>query len=128
MKDKEQELIPIPNQAVEFARKVKAKAAIENMQLEIMLLKHLVATLDDEHDYLFNPDELKIIKVRKVTDGKESLQLSPSENSKGREEAHNVRGAKGLREFADDKNLDSLGQAEETVEEKLQPPRDKEGN
>jgi hypothetical protein len=128
MKDKEQELIPIPKQAVEFARKVKAKAAIETMQLEIMLLKHLVATLDDEHDYLFNPDELKIIKVRKVTDGKESLQPSPSENSKGREEVHNVGGAKGLRGFVDDKNLDSLGQAEEAVEEKLQPPRDKEGN
>jgi hypothetical protein len=94
--------IPVPSHAIEFAKRVKAKAAIENMQLELMLLKHLVATLDSEHDYVFNQDSMTLVKVLKDADEKDNLQLGVSEDKPFRGQVPIDGGAKGLRDLSDE--------------------------
>lgn len=65
METREEKVLPVPKNVVEFVQKSKAKKAIERMQLENMLLKHLIETLDPIHDYVFDDEEMELKKVKR---------------------------------------------------------------
>lgn len=72
------EQIPIPSHAIEIARKIKASNSIQKLQLENILLKHLVATIDPHHDYLMDLDKMTLTKVKH-----EQVQSGTGKASKG---------------------------------------------
>jgi hypothetical protein len=76
------EQIPIPVQALEVSKKIKATNTINKLQLENILLKHLVETIDPEHDYIMDLGKMTLEKVKK--DGK-PIQSSPREETPRRE-------------------------------------------
>jgi hypothetical protein len=82
----EKELLPIPQQVLQHHKRSQARAAVDKMQLENMLLKHLVDTLDPEHDYQFNNETLELEKVKKDVPKEYDLQLGDNQDSSGREE------------------------------------------
>lgn len=57
--------LPVPSHVVDFINKTKAKKAVERMHLENMLLKHVIETIDPEHDYVFDDEEMTLRKVKK---------------------------------------------------------------
>lgn len=67
------DVIPIPKQALELVERMKASDAINTMKLENMLLKHLLATLDPEHDYVFDREKQEL---RRVKHGENQVQSS----------------------------------------------------
>lgn len=66
--------IPVPSHVVDFVNKSKAKKVVERLQLENMLLKHLVTTLDPDFDYMFDEEAMEFKRVKK--DGE--VQSSPN--------------------------------------------------
>lgn len=72
------EKLPIPSNVVTACKKHQAKSIIERMQIENMLLKHLVETLDPEHNYIFNQEKLELHKVHKDY---EKVQSSTNKDS-----------------------------------------------
>jgi hypothetical protein len=125
----EGKVIPLPEQALVMAKQAKARAAIEDMKLQLALLKHLVNTLDPEHDYVFNQDELTLVKVPKGTINEEgNLQPSDSEDKPFRGKVNIEGDSKGLFAKPVRPSADAIESEEEVVEAEFQPEGDQEGN
>lgn len=123
-----EKVIPIPAQAVEFVKRTRAKAAIESMQLELMLLKHLIAILDPEYDYIFNQEELTLTKVLRDINEEDSLQSGINQDKPFRGEVPLDRKSKGLHDLPDESSVNESSDGEKYSSEEVQPTGNKEGN
>lgn len=74
--------IPIPKHALGLLDKLEASEKIGLMQFENILLRHLVDTLDPEHDYVFDRKEKKLIRSKRD----DQVQPSTGQKITGREE------------------------------------------
>jgi len=88
----ERENLPVPSQVVELATAQKEREAIGRMQLENLLMKHLIDILDPLHDYALDRESMQLIKIPKeIPDGEDNIQTGDSEDTPERVE-ENTKG------------------------------------
>lgn len=122
------ERIPIPATAIEMFKRNEAKRAIDAMQLELVLLKHLVQVLDPTHNYLMNFETMELVKQKsEVPNGEDEVQPGDSENKPPEGETPVDGGAKGLHEFSGPGDDLAPREPEGDTPNEVQPRGDQEG-